>query len=667
VDGRLNFLQGYGNNGPAPAPLILYDTDSDSISPAYTPPPVASIPDPTLPPLSGSTYTMRPTPTTGGNLPSNTNDPGGNNDDKKSGGGVAVILGAILGVLGAISVSAGLVYYVRRRQSDRGRFVSILGDDDDTGSDQFRAIPALTMREGYERRSVLGSIGGVVGAAATRMRSTRQPNVLERRDMLADEDTRSFGEWYRVQESDAAGSSWSLRSILGGGTHRLASREPSFGSRGTASKTTPWAEKDDPFSDGARAIHDEETGFIGAAVASRPSARRETSHASSVSAYSQTSYRDPFSDPIHEESDDVGTTPMPYNQPSVRQVTSLPPMVTILPLSHQAGHTLSPVSERTSRTTLAADFNTISSSHANSSENAAISPFDGGSISQATSITSAEPGYLSRSSSSPSAASILASQPVQPMKRSDSWWSRFASGHLLERRSSVKSQTQHDHRDIHPPVRLGAIEERSIISTAPNSGDSGQDSAGPPSSGRASPRVPPAPYRPSHGKSLTSLRTADSETIERIAGTMDVIQRFKTQSHEASGSFSSAGSVNLGGCSSQLSSEQDISETGELLCASPLEMESPIHAPLFAAYLPSPDKSAVPKSPVARLPPVSPGSNVAARIQSYERRLSQDRPQSPPGKKKRPTVEYGFVSRPSLFVANPDRRPSGSSSVDSKN
>ena len=616
---------------------------------------------------------MRPAPTTGGNSPSNTtNDTGGSGDDKKTGGGVAIIVGAIFGVLGALTVGAGLVYYLRRRQADRGHFVSLIGDDDDAGSDRFRSIPAVTMREGYERRTVLGSIGGVVGAAATRMRSIRNPNVLERRDMLADEDARSFGDWYRVQgTSDAAESSWSLRSILGGGTsagHRLASREPSGGSRATASKTTPWAEKDDPFSDGARAIHDEETGFIGAAVVPRPSTRRETSHTSSVSAYSQTSYRDPFGDPIHEEKDDVAIMKWSYNQPSVRQVTSLPPVVTILPLSHQTGHTLSPVSERTSRTTLAADFNTIGSSHANSSENAAISPFDGGSLSQATSITSVEPGGLPGSPSAPSAASILASQPIQPLKRSDSWWSRFASGHLLDRRSSVKSQTQHDPRVIYPSLRLGAIEERSIVSSAPHSGDSGQDTVGLPSSGKASPTMDtPALYRPSHGQSLTSLRTADSETIERMAGTMDVIQRFKTQSHETTGSFSSAGSVNFGGRSSQLSSEQDISETGELICTSPLEMESPAHAPLSTAYFSSPERSAIPKSPIRGLPPVSPGSNVAARIQSYERRFSQDRPQSPPGKKKRPTVEYGFVSRPSLFVANPDRRPSGSSSVDSRN
>ena len=52
-------------------------------------------------------------------------------------------------------------------------------------------------------------------------------------------------------------------------------------------------------------------------------------------------------------------------------------------------------------------------------------------------------------------------------------------------------------------------------------------------------------YGTGHGKSMSSLHTADSEAIERMAGTMGVFQWIKTRSssHRTMGSISSTGEI----------------------------------------------------------------------------------------------------------------------------
>jgi len=96
--------------------------------------------------------------------------------------------------------------------------------------------------------------------------------------MLADEDTREFGEWYDTRRRDGSGgSAWSLRSILGA---RIRSREPS--ATGTLGEGVVWREKSDPFSDEAALVRDEETGYVASAVtvAERPPGQRQSHSAS---------------------------------------------------------------------------------------------------------------------------------------------------------------------------------------------------------------------------------------------------------------------------------------------------------------------------------------------------------------------------------------------------
>jgi hypothetical protein len=91
---------------------------------------------------------------------------------------------------------------------------------------------------------VLDTIGlASILRAATGGRTVR--HIPERRDMLADEDTRDFGEWYDARRRDgSSGSAWSLRSILGA---RMRTREPSAAS--TLGGGMMFREKSDPFSE----------------------------------------------------------------------------------------------------------------------------------------------------------------------------------------------------------------------------------------------------------------------------------------------------------------------------------------------------------------------------------------------------------------------------------
>ncbi|KAH9481303.1 Adagio protein 2 [Psilocybe cubensis] len=707
---------GYTNNGPAPAPLQIYNPSSNSFTPTYTPPPDNSVTQ-TLPIPSQTTKSTSHTTagsTTNGVHPTSTSDPnnpagGGNgepNDDTGTNRTTAVAVGTVFAVIGVLLIGIGFAYYVRRkhRQRDDRQFLALGGDDDDESDSPHLSgpIPVVGMhREMGEVRGARGLLGslGIASAlsAATKMRSMR--NQPPRRDMLADEDTRSFGEWYNARKREGrGGSSWSLLNMFGGGTPRLRSRQAS--STGRSVRSTPWVEKHDPFSDGATSMKDEETGFIGAAALDhRPHTRRESSYASYASSRSGP-YRDPFADTIQEEArpeyaptdldEQYSDSIHDHLEPTVRHVVppTLPAIRTVLPLSQQINQTLSPLSERTSQSSF---LHASGSSQAHSSENVP-SPFSGGFMSQATSMTSIHP----TTPSSPKTTSIIgASDPSllqtnQPMRRSDSWWSRFSRSSFLERRSSnAGARASYDIRDPNPAPRLGAIEEGSLHTdsrSSPGSADQKALEAAAAAavavvaqkekekSGSGSQRESGGPHvygAEGHGKSMSSLRTADSEAIERMAGTMDVVQRVKERSKRGSGSTSSTGGLSF-------DTQGTVSEIGEdmhmRMVMSPdsdptgLAGAGPSTSNAIATSPPSAYKDTF--GPIGPLhidggsTPLSP-SKVSERVQAYERRMSQDQPTSPLPKnskqreerpKKRVEVDYGLVPRPSLFVANPDHR-----------
>jgi hypothetical protein len=186
----------------------------------------------------------------------------------------------VFGFLGLV-VAVVAVYYVRRRQHRRGerRFMALNRGDDGDDDDSARSTEGIPAARFYgdpvsynQRRWGLGLLDtiGLTGvlSAATGGRTVR--HIPERRDMLADEDTREFGEWYDARRRDGSGgSAWSFRSILGA---RIRSREPSATS--TLGERMAWREKLDPFSDEAALAQDAETGYVASAVA------RHTSYSS---------------------------------------------------------------------------------------------------------------------------------------------------------------------------------------------------------------------------------------------------------------------------------------------------------------------------------------------------------------------------------------------------
>ena len=607
------------------------------------------------------------------------------------------------------------------------------GDDDDDDSPHALVggrIPAARMHSVESLEPHQGFLT-TLGLAGPRTKTRIVRNGQTRRDMLADEDTRSFGEWYDSRQRDGTGgSTWSLLSILGAGVRRR-SRDPSGSvvSHKSGGLPTPWREKSDPFSDGASLMRDEETGFIGAAavgaagsVPHRPQARRDMSYASSRSGYS---YRDPFADPIEEEgrilfdakelysdNDHSSEPEIDPSRPSIRPVPPLTPLRTVLPLAH-AAHPLSPLSEHTSQSTLGV----INTSNAGSSlgHSNDITPFDASS--NRTSLTSAEPTPPPHSPQSPQSTSIIgASNPSllsnnQPMRRSNSWWTRFSRTSLLDRRSSTASRGGYDIRDPNPPPKLGPIEERSVISSADKASPHGSSpgSAGADkqlgSKTSPSPRSQQASHPPSRansmriysaglssGKSMSSLRTADSEAIERMAGTMEVIQRVKTRSQRGTGSTSSAEGMSHRNSVVSEVGERTRENSGSWegsfigpgdaanMVTSPVDQDAPPSHPL--ADLVSEPVTVVNKpstTPLGISPPpplvhrprsdTSGGSSsdgkVADRVKAYERRMSMDQPISPPPSntkhkeersKKRVEVDYGLVPRRSLYVANPDHK-----------
>jgi hypothetical protein len=181
--------------------------------------------------------------------------------------------------------------------------------------------------------------------------------------------------------------------------------------------------------------------------------------------------------------------------------------------------------------------------------------------------------------------------------------------------------------------------------------------------------------------------------IEKMAGAMDVVQRFRTSStnRTSHSSTSSADSLITDVLSDLLYEEKDISTAGNEepvpLTSSPVDMSYTESFGRSSKYS-QPQSSIMTKLPPSFSSSPSPGSSatslasshpsragagaVASRIMEYERRMSLDQEvPSPTNTRQREerlrkkgasvAVNYGLVQRPSLFIANPDGRatPSG--------
>ena len=624
--------------------------------------------------VSGSRAHSSPTSRTSTSAGGNNGGTGGNSSGKSS--TTAIILGTVLGVLGLSCCTAFTVWYFHRRRS--GPAFSPLDDDDEEHPHSITAV-SIVGAHGKGPRILALPLGLLSIVGLGRQRHADR----SRHDILADED-RSF-DWEILRhegsghasgsgEVSARNSPYGWSNAVTTSLRNLA-RSTGRGSHSRESTTAgDWEKRGrDPFSP--------EVALMAGGL--------ERDQLPEQPGPSHHLYTDPFANP--DTPAEVlydylsGRTPEPQEDTQEERPTALeitvPPRVDFVPLS--------PLLEQASQNSLSHS----SSSHNTSSDHVGSS------------------SSLSGPPRSPRPSSILDLNPPpsEPIRRSNSWWSRFAKTPLLERRSSDASSRNPggfiDFRDPNPPPRLLTIEESTHTHSPDVSESRRAGSIGISAAQAYMNRKRPTLYREmSHGRSASSLQTANTDTLERVGGTMDIVQRDATLDSQftnvtnpfADDEFGiAAGTGRSASASSSLSpgplralyvrGEASYSSTrteessSDLLLPPPPPppplSPSPAPAtPSSAPVTPSPPTPATPELPDLpsyesataivrpRDSPHSPG--VSERVRAFERRMSRESELPPPltntrrreerSTPPRPVVRYGLVPRPSLFVANPD-------------
>jgi hypothetical protein len=527
---------------------------------------------------------------------------------------MAIALGVVFGLLALVAAASVAAFYVRRRREEEHRFHGLGNDEDDFmggiggtgmggapmhGAEQAHMIGTTMGQKPGMFATIAGAVGlgALAGGAAT---TAARSDGHRRRDMLADEDASQFemgyNPYYDVPRRHGSastggsnrsassgqrtmprpglgafmqGSLASLRSVAGamlgagvvGAATKGRSREPS-------TKSEVWNEKD-PFSDHATLIgaSDGENDF-------RPERPRGgVRQVSSTS--SKFSYHDPFADTKqgynqdaygHGHGYEYDATSSAYDPPT--SIIMRPVMPGAVALSSQA---LSPVYEQSgssnshgteSMSLASGSVTNVSSNELGvysslSHDSSSRSPYH--TINRPSSILDPNHGYGyvpgSVSGSTP---------PAAPMKRSDSWWTRFAAKSFLDRRSSVTSNTSTNlnFRDPNPAPRLGAIEEAASQSVSPttpsphsppNVGGAGGGGGGRWRSGVQS--ASGSRRYTDHRKSASSLqttKTADTAALEQMDEYAIVMRRDNTGSstHSRNTTASTTASVSPGDAAS---------------------------------------------------------------------------------------------------------------------
>ena len=197
-----------------------------------------------------------------------------------------------------------------------------------------------------------------------------------------------------------------------------------------------------------------------------------------------------------------------------------------------------------------------------------------------------------------------------------------------------------------------------------------------------------------HGRFASSPQTANTETLERVGGTMDIVQRdgtLESQLTPLTGPDDEFGLAACGGSSNVTHNRYEhylyvarhrttrrgrraprprsIHQLYSRPSGPPLAAPRESTHPNTSSSPPPSEEAPASRFSAGHSSPRSPG--VAERVPAFERRLSresapppsltntrerEERLTPPPAVAvARPAVRYGLVPRPSLFVANPDR------------
>lgn len=643
--------------------VTSYTAPSPGSTPAIT-----SLPPPTQtgsnPFSNGGTGTTSP----GGSSSSPSYTSGSSSDSSSR--TIAIALGTTFGTLGLVAGGLATIYYfkrVRRNGSAATRFFP-LADDPEISSEEGSvggAGPEAAHFDGQTTGMVRqvgspGVIKDILAYLGVSKFGPRRPQP--RRDMFADEDTRSLG-WAghssTMQRQGSEGTSgWSLRSV-GALVRGVIGREPS--GSGVDQGDDDWEKIDHLREVGEEglirqgSLHNEDS--------SHPTHRRDESFRSNT---------DPFQDPLQDDEYDdldlrhgIAEKDVDYDNSLLRsdetddfEWTALPPQDSVRPFSVRS-RMLTPLRE-VSHTSFSDPSNSLPSlqepSHAQVSyghaDNAALSPPPSTSPTShsPTASRSSDPHPVTSARYSTVSDSILSYSPS--LSRPDHWWSRLTKSPLLDRRTSITSSKPLDFRDPTPAPPLAPLEEtKASFPTPVHSNDT------------------PAGILVAHGRSLSSAhsgRTADTDSAGHLGGSYDVVQRFAS---DGSGSrrAPSLGSAEISE-QGMFAVDNHASAEMALSSASPhtnLPRSTSVPAgPTMSKDVETSSEGLMP--PKSNLTPSKKGAVVTSRIRAYERRMSQEleSQQTPPPRntrhreevpsRTRPTIRYGVAPRASLFIANPD-------------
>ncbi|KAI9570563.1 hypothetical protein HD554DRAFT_2188395 [Boletus coccyginus] len=663
--GCVFFCFGYGSSSPASASLFIYDPTTSSTVMTYTAPSSGSTPAINSLPAPAQTGSA---PNSNGGTGAAPGDSPGAPSGSSSGSSdhtTAIALGTTFGVLGLVAGGLATIHYMRRvRNRDRktaGRFFPLADDPEFSSAGPVSgAAPEAAHSEAQTNERATVAITDIFAhLGISRFRSQpRQP----RKDMFADEDTRSFGHPDTMQRQDGEATSvWSLRSVSAV-VRGVIGREPSGSvvDRGDHE----W-EKIDHLREEAQeglicqgSFHND--------FSSHPTHRRDGSF---------WLYTDPFEDPIQDgEHDDLNLRPSipeknaDYDHSILRsdgtddfEWTALDPQDSVLPFAvrsrmltplREVSHT-SPPTRNPSNSPPSLD----ELSHGQLTHGHADNP----TLSPPISVPpTPQSPTASRSSDSHRVASVPRDSIVsgstlshsQSITRPDNWWSRLTKPPLLDRRTSITSPKPLDFRDPTPAPPLVTLEEtKKSSATSALSNDT------------------PADIPVEHGRSLSSAhsgRTANTDSAEHLGGSYDVVQRLATDGSGSrrAPSLGSAEITEQGVLAPDDPAPPEISLSSGLPHIDPPRPTLSVAHPAMSVDVETPSEPLM--SPKSR--PESPknGDIVNSRVRAYERRLSREleSQQTPTPRntrrreevpsQTRPTIQYGVAPRASLFVANPD-------------
>ncbi|KLO08789.1 hypothetical protein SCHPADRAFT_880117 [Schizopora paradoxa] len=677
---------GYETNGPAPISMSIFDLNQNALVTSYSPPSSSTSTPTTLPAPSGTGGNGRPHSTgTNPNDPQSgvpsPDEPGKPSDTSSGKKKTAVALGAVFGILGlVVAGSAVYISYTRRSQSQR---FQLLGDEFDSPTAVHTAatgFPWFNRGKG-EKVQMSGNTGGTFLGLNIARRGQDVGQGRQRVDMLADEDERDFEDLRAMRERTGSSASWySIRNLhershsapdarpglgswFGGSVASLRSLGGLFGANGGIRRVSTreieanqMGEKEwlplDPFADEHALVEGDTLSVYDDA----PNRLR----GGNPDVRDSSSYSDPFNDSSRPGSSGAPNFAMNIQRSGDLMSHDLPSLAgsSLSSLTRSSGPlSLPPLAIVSSQNSSAAEHSTSSGAGSNKD-------IEGTRNSGTSHVLQTRPSSIIDPSST----------VFQPVKRSDSWWSKFKRGPLREDLTKSPIRPELEFRDPNPAPKLSAIHEASLsTSESPESADKGRDALG-------------LYLAAGMGKSLTSLKTsktADSETIERLAGNVAVMQRETT---EASGEYSSAGfrTPEASGSWSYTreprrllnSSDGTILDVDETpLVQSPVEG---IHELSTISEITGSARSSPTKQPpefdewkTKSLRRLSQGGAVASRVASYERRITAESPTTPvsptksmetDGRRRRTqSVKYGLVHRPELFIANPDNHKPQSS------